>query len=217
MPSGTARRSTPARLQALTVRANGRAARDVVLWLGLLVGSGGWPGSPPGSWWAVPAFFVYGALYGVGRPTRAGTSAVTARRSGRAGPTTPSTTSPRSCSCASRRCGAGRTSATTPTRSSSGAIRRSCSPARSGAHVAVPNALNLVNGPKDAVAHGPPRRRFDRRRGPGLRARRGAAPRRVGGAGVRRHPRRRRRLVDRRAARSCRCCSSACPRSTGRG
>ena len=54
----------PARLQALTVRRDGRAARDVALWLALLGLSGGVAFAALGTWWAVPAFFVYGTLYG---------------------------------------------------------------------------------------------------------------------------------------------------------
>ena len=130
-------------------------------------------------------------------PTPAGTSAGTARPSGRAGPTTPSTTWRRSCCCASRRCGAGRTSATTPTRSSSGATRRCCSPDRSGGARVLPNLFNLVNGPKmlwrmarhasgsidDEARDFVPEDEL--------------APRRVGGAGVPRRARWRGRLVAR--------------------
>ncbi len=54
----------PQRLQALTTRRDGRAARDVVLWLALLAVSGVWAYLSLGSWWALPAFFVYGTLYG---------------------------------------------------------------------------------------------------------------------------------------------------------
>ena len=54
----------PQRLQALTVRSNGRAACDVVLWLALLAASGICAFLSLGTWWAVPAFFVYGTLYG---------------------------------------------------------------------------------------------------------------------------------------------------------
>ena len=54
----------PARLQALMARTNGRAARDVALWLALLVGAGFVAFLGLGHWWAVPAFVVYGALYG---------------------------------------------------------------------------------------------------------------------------------------------------------
>ncbi len=54
----------PDRLRDLQVRTNGRAALDTVLWLGLLVGSGVWAYSTIWSWWSIPAFAIYGALYG---------------------------------------------------------------------------------------------------------------------------------------------------------
>ncbi len=60
----------PARLQALTVRTNGRAARDVVLWLAVLVGSGVLAWFTVWSWWSIPAFAVYGALYGASSDPR---------------------------------------------------------------------------------------------------------------------------------------------------
>jgi fatty acid desaturase/nitrite reductase/ring-hydroxylating ferredoxin subunit len=53
-----------ARMQQLMVRSNGRAARDVVLWLALLVGAGALAFWSLGTWWAIPAFAIYGALYG---------------------------------------------------------------------------------------------------------------------------------------------------------
>ncbi len=52
------------RLRELQVRTNARAARDTLLWLGLLVGFGYLAYQSLGSWWAVPAFGAYGALYG---------------------------------------------------------------------------------------------------------------------------------------------------------
>jgi fatty acid desaturase/nitrite reductase/ring-hydroxylating ferredoxin subunit len=52
------------RLQELMVRRNGRTAFHVVVWLGLLVVSGVLAYRSLGSWWAIPAFVVYGALYG---------------------------------------------------------------------------------------------------------------------------------------------------------
>ena len=52
------------RLRDLQVRTNGRAAFDVFLWLGLLVASGVWAYTTIWSWWSIPAFAVYGALYG---------------------------------------------------------------------------------------------------------------------------------------------------------
>ena len=54
----------PERLRALQARTNARAARDTVLWLGLLAVFGYFAFRTLGSWWAVPAFMVYGALYG---------------------------------------------------------------------------------------------------------------------------------------------------------
>lgn len=52
------------RLQQLMARSNRRAARDVLLWLALLAGAGVLAYWSLGSWWAIPAFAVYGALYG---------------------------------------------------------------------------------------------------------------------------------------------------------
>ncbi len=52
------------RLRELQVRNNSRAARDTLLWLGLLAVSGYLAYVAWGSWWALPAFMVYGALYG---------------------------------------------------------------------------------------------------------------------------------------------------------
>jgi fatty acid desaturase/nitrite reductase/ring-hydroxylating ferredoxin subunit len=52
------------RLQQLMVRTNGRAARDVVIWIGLLVTAGVLAFISLGTWWAIPAFVAYGALYG---------------------------------------------------------------------------------------------------------------------------------------------------------
>ena len=51
-------------LAALTTRTDVRAGLDVLLWLALLVGAGVLAWSTLGSWWSVPAFIVYGALYG---------------------------------------------------------------------------------------------------------------------------------------------------------
>ncbi len=52
-----------ARLRELMTRTNGRAAGDTVLWLALLVGAGVLAHRAWGTWWAIPAFFVYGTLY----------------------------------------------------------------------------------------------------------------------------------------------------------
>ena len=54
----------PERLRALQHRTNTRAALDVVLWLGLLVAAGVWAYTTIWSWWSIPAFAAYGALYG---------------------------------------------------------------------------------------------------------------------------------------------------------
>lgn len=54
----------PARLRELQQRTDRRAAIDAVLWLVLLVGSGVWAYTTVWSWWSIPAFAIYGALYG---------------------------------------------------------------------------------------------------------------------------------------------------------
>ena len=51
-------------LRMLNGRTNGRAAGEVVLWLALLVVSGLAAWRYRHSWWAVPCFAIYGALYG---------------------------------------------------------------------------------------------------------------------------------------------------------
>jgi fatty acid desaturase/nitrite reductase/ring-hydroxylating ferredoxin subunit len=60
----------PLRLQALTTRRNGRAARDAVLWLLLLAGTASLAWLSIWSWWSIPAFFVYGTLYGSSSDSR---------------------------------------------------------------------------------------------------------------------------------------------------
>ena len=52
------------RLAELMARTNGRAARDTALWLALIVGLGVLGVVTWGSWWALPVFIAYGALYG---------------------------------------------------------------------------------------------------------------------------------------------------------
>ena len=52
------------RLHVLTSRNNHRAARDTIAWFALLAATGTWAWFALGSWWAVPAFTLYGALYG---------------------------------------------------------------------------------------------------------------------------------------------------------
>ena len=54
----------PSLLRELQARSNGRAALDTVMWLTALVGAGVLAWSLLGSWWAVPAFALYGALFG---------------------------------------------------------------------------------------------------------------------------------------------------------
>ena len=54
----------PERLRKLQVRGNARAAIDTVAWLGLLAGFGYLAFRSLGTWWSIPAFAAYGALYG---------------------------------------------------------------------------------------------------------------------------------------------------------
>jgi fatty acid desaturase/nitrite reductase/ring-hydroxylating ferredoxin subunit len=54
----------PATLRALQVRTDRRAAIEVALWVVLLVGSGIWAWTTVWSWWSIPAFTLYGAMYG---------------------------------------------------------------------------------------------------------------------------------------------------------
>jgi Na+-transporting NADH:ubiquinone oxidoreductase subunit F len=51
-------------LRQLMQRRNGPAIRDTLLWFALLVGSGLVAHQTWGTWWMIPAFFVYGTLYG---------------------------------------------------------------------------------------------------------------------------------------------------------
>ena len=53
-----------ATLRALQTRTDRRAGLDVALWLVLLVGAGVWAWTTVWSWWSIPAFAIYGALYG---------------------------------------------------------------------------------------------------------------------------------------------------------
>ncbi len=55
---------SPDRLQSLSVRTNGRAAIDLLLYVALLVGSAVLLYWSLWSWWTLPAAFVYGTLYG---------------------------------------------------------------------------------------------------------------------------------------------------------
>jgi Na+-transporting NADH:ubiquinone oxidoreductase subunit F len=54
----------PGKLRELTARQNMRPAIDLAIWVALIVGFGALAWSQRGSWWAVPAFFVYGSLVG---------------------------------------------------------------------------------------------------------------------------------------------------------
>ncbi|MEM9038112.1 MAG: fatty acid desaturase [Actinomycetota bacterium] len=54
----------PSRLAELSARTNGRAAFDTTLWLALIVGAGFLAWNLRSTWWAIPAFAVYGALVG---------------------------------------------------------------------------------------------------------------------------------------------------------
>jgi len=51
-------------MRTLVERSNGRAAADTMLWLVLLIGSGLTAAMTWGTWYAVPAFALYGVLYG---------------------------------------------------------------------------------------------------------------------------------------------------------
>jgi fatty acid desaturase len=51
-------------LLSLMQRRDSPAARDTLVWLVLLVGSGWWLAATWLSWWTIPAAFVYGTLYG---------------------------------------------------------------------------------------------------------------------------------------------------------
>ena len=53
-----------AEMKALMQRRDGPAVRDTALWLLLLALSGGLAYAAWGSWWAVPAFAIYGILFG---------------------------------------------------------------------------------------------------------------------------------------------------------
>jgi fatty acid desaturase/nitrite reductase/ring-hydroxylating ferredoxin subunit len=54
----------PATLRTLQTRTNRRAAIEVALWVTLLIGSGVWAWTTVWSWWSIPAFALYGAMYG---------------------------------------------------------------------------------------------------------------------------------------------------------
>ncbi len=54
----------PERLRILQQRTDARATVDTFLWLGLIVAAGVWAYSTIWSWWSIPAFLVYGGLFG---------------------------------------------------------------------------------------------------------------------------------------------------------
>jgi fatty acid desaturase len=59
-----------ARMKELMQRSDGPATRDTILWIGLLIATGGMGAYFWGTWWCVPFFFVYGILYGSGGDSR---------------------------------------------------------------------------------------------------------------------------------------------------
>jgi fatty acid desaturase len=59
-----------ARLKELMQRTDGPATVDSLLWIGLLIVTGGLGATFWGTWWCVPFFFVYGILYGSGSDSR---------------------------------------------------------------------------------------------------------------------------------------------------
>lgn len=50
-------------LRALMARRDGPALWHFALWFALLGASGAWAAAAWGTWWAIPAFFVYGTIY----------------------------------------------------------------------------------------------------------------------------------------------------------
>lgn len=58
------------KMRALMRREDAPAIRDTLLWLGLLVLTGGLGVVLWGSWWCVPAFLAYGVLYGSASDSR---------------------------------------------------------------------------------------------------------------------------------------------------
>jgi fatty acid desaturase len=59
-----------ARMKELMKRSDGPATRDTIVWIGLLIATGGIGAYFWGSWIAVPFFLVYGVLYGSGGDSR---------------------------------------------------------------------------------------------------------------------------------------------------
>jgi fatty acid desaturase len=58
------------RIRELMKRSDGRAIRDTLLWLGIFIVSGTAGFVFWGGWWAVPAFFVYGTVWGSSSDSR---------------------------------------------------------------------------------------------------------------------------------------------------
>jgi fatty acid desaturase len=58
------------RLKELMKRKDGPAIRDTLIWFGLLIASGITAYYSWGTWWAIPAFFVYGTLYSAAAEAR---------------------------------------------------------------------------------------------------------------------------------------------------
>jgi fatty acid desaturase len=58
------------RLKELMKRKDGPAIRDTIIWLGLLIVSGIVAYHSWGTWWAIPAFLVYGLLYSTAADSR---------------------------------------------------------------------------------------------------------------------------------------------------
>ena len=58
------------RMKELMRREDGPAIRDTILWFACIIASGGAGALLWGSWWAVPAFFAYGVLYGSSSDSR---------------------------------------------------------------------------------------------------------------------------------------------------
>jgi fatty acid desaturase len=58
------------KLKELMKRKDGPAIRDTLVWFGLLIASGIVAYYTWGTWWAIPAFFVYGTLYSTAADAR---------------------------------------------------------------------------------------------------------------------------------------------------
>ncbi len=59
-----------ARMKELMLRSDGPATRDTIIWIGLLILTGGLGAYTWGSWLAIPFFIVYGVLYTAGSDSR---------------------------------------------------------------------------------------------------------------------------------------------------